>query len=414
MKRRAAAPAATAVMCLCMFWSLSALWPSAAGALTSPPRLGARAAVLIEESTGQELYGLDSTAELPIASTTKLMTALLTLEHVRQLNTMFRQNDYAATAVDSQIGLQPGEQMSVHDLLIAMLVPSADDAAEDLAYNVGRGSLTRFVAMMNRKAAELGLTHTHYTTPIGLDTPGNYSSASDLVKLAGFLLAHYLFFARAVALPSAVLHTGRHPRVVANRNDLVARVPWVNGVKTGHTLDAGYVLVGSGKRGGMTLLSAVLGTTSASARDSNTLALLNYGFANFRLAAPIRAGEVLARAAVKYRSGVRASLIAAGGLSRIVPRSTVFTLQVQAPRQLAGPLRRGTVVGTVTVLADGRPIGSTHLVLARALPAVSSLTIAAQFLTRGSTLLALAVVLAVLAGVTALRRARAREETQAL
>ncbi len=157
--------------------------------------------------------------------------------------------------------------MSVHDLLIALLLPSADDAAEDLAYNVGGSSVPRFLAMMNAKARALGLTHTHYTTPIGLDTPGNYSSAFDLDKLAAYLLAHSPFFRRIVDMPSATLHTGPVGYVV-NRNDLVGRVPWINGVKTGHTSGAGYVLVASGTRDGMTLIGSVLGTSSESARDA--------------------------------------------------------------------------------------------------------------------------------------------------
>ena len=114
---------------------------------------------------------------------------------------MFTQNDYTAAAVDSQIGLEPGERMSVHDLLLALMLPSADDAAEDLAYNVGHGSVARFVGMMNAEARALGLRHTHYSTPIGLDTPGNYSTAADLVKLADYDLTHCAYFARIVALP---------------------------------------------------------------------------------------------------------------------------------------------------------------------------------------------------------------------
>ena len=115
--------------------------------------------------------------------------------------------------------------------------------------------------MMNaRSASSSGCTHTHYSTPIGLDTPGNYSIAADLVKLASYDLEHSRYFARIVALPHAVLHSGDYPRYVVNRNDLVAEYPWINGVKTGHTNDAGYVLVASGHRDGMTLISAVLGT----------------------------------------------------------------------------------------------------------------------------------------------------------
>ncbi len=151
----------------------------AAAAATGAPHLGVRAAALIEESSGEQLYGLNPDAELAIASTTKLMTALVTLHHAR-LREVFTDPNYYPASEDSQIGLVPGERMSVHDLLIALMLPSADDAAEDLAFNVGHGSVARFEAMMNARALELHLAHTHYTTPIGLDTPGNYSSASGL------------------------------------------------------------------------------------------------------------------------------------------------------------------------------------------------------------------------------------------
>ena len=282
--------------CLCAAVSLM-LTPAPASAAPAP-EMSATAAILLAPRTGQVLYSLNADREVAIASTTKLMTALITLEHAR-LGQVFADPDYVPAASDSQLGLQPGERMSVHDLLLAMLLPSADDAAEDLAYNVGHGSVARFVAMMNRRARQLGLDHTHYSTPIGLDTPGNYSTASDLVKLAEYDLRTQPFFRRAVALPSAVLHTGDEVRTVVNRNDLVGRVPWINGVKTGHTNEAGYVLVGSARRDGMTLLSAVLGTASEAARDENTLTLLDYGYADFRTRTPIRAGAVLARPTVK-------------------------------------------------------------------------------------------------------------------
>ena len=183
-----------------------------------------------------------------MASTTKLMTALITLEHVRDLGTVFTQNDYYPSAADSQIGLVPGERMTVRDLLTALMLPSGDDAAEDLAYNVGHGSIARFVAMMNARARQLGLTATHYSTPSGLDTPGNHSSAVDLDRLAAYDLSHSRAFARIVSLRRAVLRSGSHVRVVTNRNTLVGEYPWIDGVKTGHTLAAGYVLVASAHR----------------------------------------------------------------------------------------------------------------------------------------------------------------------
>ncbi|MBV9050702.1 MAG: D-alanyl-D-alanine carboxypeptidase [Solirubrobacterales bacterium] len=372
------------------------------------PALSVRAAALIDERTGQPLYLKAASSELPIASTTKLMTALLTLEEVPRLTRIFTQNDYYPAAADSQIGLVPGERMSVHDLLLALLLPSADDAAEDLAYNVGGRSVDRFVAMMNARARELGLAHTHYATPSGLDTPGNYSSASDLVTLARYELQHEPFFRRVVALRSATLRTGRYVRHVSNRNTLLGRVPWVNGVKTGHTSDAGYVLVGAGTRDGMTLVSAVLGTSSEATRDSNTLALLGYGFASFHLVHPVQAGEVLARPSVRDDPGRHAIAIAARGFAAVTTRDARVHVQVEVPAQLAGPQKRYTVVGTALVSADGHALGRIRLVLAQALPAVSPLTQVGRFIMRPFTLVPLALMLAAAAAVIVRRRARMR------
>jgi D-alanyl-D-alanine carboxypeptidase (penicillin-binding protein 5/6) len=262
--------------------------------------------------------------------------------------------------------------------------------------------------MMNARARQLGLRHTHYSTPNGLDTPGNYSSASDLVKLAAFVLRTQPFFARAVAMPRAVLRTGNRPRSVTNRNTLVGRVPWIKGVKTGHTSGAGYVLVGLGERRGMRLLSAVLGTSSDSSRDTNTLALLGYGFSSFRLVSPVLKHEVLAAPTIKDRPGKHAELTAASTFTDVVARSARVRIRLLVPHQLAGPLPWHAVVGTAVVLAGNRTLARIPLLLAHALPAVSPLTVAARFVTRTSTLLSLVAVLAIAIGVATRRRLRMR------
>ncbi len=323
--------------------------PAARHATPAPPPLGVRAAALIEESSGDQLYGLNSSAQLAIASTTKLMTALVTLRHT-PLSRVFADPDYVPASEDSQIHLEPGERMNVRDLLTAMLLPSADDAAVDLAYNVGHGSVSRFLGMMNAEAHRLGLTHTHYTTPSGLDTPGNYSSATDLVILASYLLQHEPFFKHTVAQTHAVLRTGNHVRFVTNLNDLVARFPWINGVKTGHTLDAGYVLVASGTQNGMTLIDAVLGTSSEAARDSGALALLEWGFANFGMRTPVHAGAVLARPAITGgKPGVHARLV-----DRLVVHARVPEVREgQASRNCAGAAHRPGREGRARRLGGG-------------------------------------------------------------
>jgi D-alanyl-D-alanine carboxypeptidase (penicillin-binding protein 5/6) len=375
---------------------------------TSPPALSVSAAALYAPATHQLLYGVNASKRVAIASTTKLMTALVVLQHVHKLSTTFVQNDYTAAAVDSQIGLGPGERMSVHDLLLALMLPSADDAAEDLAANVGHGSVTRFVSMMNAEAQALGLRHTHYTTPIGLDTPGNYSTAADLVKLADYDMTHSAYFARIVGLPRATLYSGSHARTVVNRNDLVGRYPWIDGVKTGHTLDAGYVLVAAGHRGGMALISAVLGTDSETSRDANTLALLDYG-TSFRVWTPVRKGQILAQPTVKEQPSVHPSVAAAAGYSRILPRSARVRVSTSVPHQLIGPLPAQSVVGTATVTDGRRVLARIPLVLTQRLAAVSGLTRATRFVTRPLTL---AVIFGVAGGAALLlRNVRRRRRT---
>ncbi len=391
----------------------SAAFTAPVALASSPPRLSVSAAILAAPGTKQELYGVRANREVAIASTTKLMTALLTVEHVHHLSTMFTQNDFYPPAVDSQIGLVPGERMSVHDLLEALMLPSADDAAEDLAANLGRGSVARFVGMMNARARELGLRHTHYSTPSGLDTPGNYSTAADLVKLAAYDVSHSAFLDRIVALRGAALRTGNHVRYVTNRNTLVGEIPWIDGVKTGHTHDAGYVLIASGHKGGMSLISVVLGTASGQARDAQTLALLDYGFGEFRQFTPIAAGQVLAGPSVRYRSGESVPVIAGRTFTRVLPRLTRLRILVQAPHRLTGPLPRDAHVGTAIVLAGGRPIARIALLLARALPAVSGLTIASQFVTSRPAML-LAILGVIAAGLAFLMHRRRRSSAATL
>ncbi len=375
------------------------------------PALSAPSAILIDESTGQYLYGRAPNSRRAIASTTKLMTALLTVEHV-PLGRVFAQNGYSPASADSQIGLAPGERMSVHDLLVALMLPSADDAAEDLAYNVGNGSVGRFVGMMNARARQLRLNHTHYSTPSGLDNPGNYSSAADLVTLARYLVTHNGFIKRVVSRSSAVLRTGNSARLVTNTNDILGH-HHVNGIKTGHTLDAGYVLVGSATRGNMTLISAVMGTASEADRDSDTLALLLYGFRQFKLVTPLPAGKVLARPTIRYRPGARAKLIVGTAYSRVIPRSAHTSIRVKAPAQVSGPLKRHAAVGFVRVYVNGREVARVPLLLAHALPAVSPLTVAASFLTRGSTLVLLALILIAVMARRGIVRGRRRERKRA-
>jgi D-alanyl-D-alanine carboxypeptidase len=380
---------------------------AAAQSNPAPPALPVSGASLLVAGTQTPLWSLHGTAQLAIASTTKMMTALVVLQHVKKLDTVFTQNDWRAVPADSQIGLAPGERMTVHDLLVALLLPSADDAAEDLAYNVGNGSIPRFVAMMNADARVLGLEHTHYSTPIGLDTTGNYSSPDDLVRLADYMMGNWPFFRQTVGLSTATLTSGRYQRHIVNTDDLVGKYRWIHGVKTGHTLEAGYVLVAQGRRDGFTLLASVLGTSSEDARDDSALALLNWGFAAFHAVRPVRAGERFARRPVPYESSPVA-IVAAHGFRTVVARGATVREHVGRLAKLHGPMAKGTVVGQLRVTIAGRGAASIPLILARRLPAVSLATKLEHFIKQPFTLLVLALLLGGAGAAVLARRRRPR------
>ena len=343
--------------------------PASPGAPSKAPKLDARAWILIDARDGTVLASKGPDKKRPIASTTKLMTAYLALEQLKPSQKL-RAPRYSAQDAESLLGLRVGEKMSVRDLIYALVLESANDAAETLAVGVA-GSVPAFVDEMNATAQQLGLVNTHYSTPVGLDAPGNYSSAEDLVTLTDKLLEDPLF-AKAADSASANLKTGDQPRHIVTRNLLLDSEPFVTGVKTGHTLDAGYVLVGSGRKSGTTLISAVLGTPSEAARDADTLALLRYGFSQYRPQTPVKKGAEVASPKLSYR-GDHLALDAARTIKVSTRPGQRVGMSVQAPGEVDGPIDAGQRLGSVTVSVDGRPAGKTALVAAEPVAAATAL-----------------------------------------
>jgi D-alanyl-D-alanine carboxypeptidase (penicillin-binding protein 5/6) len=365
-----------------------------------PPQLkDAKAYVLIDPRDGTVLDSKAAHRQLPIASTTKLMTAFLALENLKP-SQMLKAPRYDATDAESLLGLRVGEKMSVRDLLFALVIESANDAAETLAVGVA-GSVPAFVDEMNAEVQKLGLTETHYSPPVGLDRPGNYSSANDLTKLAALLLKNPLF-ARAANSPSATLKTGDEKRTIENRDLLVASTPYITGVKTGHTLDAGYVLVGSGEQHGTTLISAVLGTPSEAARDNDTLALLNYGFSQYKGQTPVKKGAELATPSLDWGRG-DLPLVAAKSLQVDLRAGQKVSTKVNAPSEIKGSVTDGEKLGAVQLTVDGKPAGASPLIATKAVAAASTLDKVTSILFNPLVLVPLGL-LVLLAGVWLARR----------
>lgn len=339
-----------------------------AHAATKAPQVRAPAAILVEPATGDVVYRRNATQRRQIASTTKLMTALVTLEHA-SLDDVMTTIDYNGAPAESLAGFGKGERVTVRDLLRALLITSANDAAATLAQRVG-GSRAKFVAMMNAKARELKLGDTHYDNPIGLDGKGNYSSATDLAKLA-LILRRNAFFRETTDLRSVTIKSGAHPRTFANRNLLVRNVPVVNGVKTGHTNSAGYILVGSASKAGITVISVVLGDPSESARDSDSLNLLRYGLERYHVVTAVRKGQVVAHASLSHRDET-VDLVASETVTRTARKGDKLVVTVTgAPTEIDGPLPKGARVGTVNVLQRGKVVARVPLVTADAVDAAT-------------------------------------------
>lgn len=354
---------------LAAFCVLLVLAPAAAAAPKPAPELSAKAWVLVDAEDGDVLAAHRAETPYSIASTTKLMTAYVARRDLKLSDTVTAPG-YQALAAESLLGLEAGERITVRDLLYGMLLVSGNDAAVALA-DAAAGSVSAFVAEMNRAADRLGLDNTSYANPVGLDEAGNYSSAHDLATLA-ITMRRDPLFRRIFDTPETVLESGAHPRDVVNRNALLFSVPYVNGVKTGYTIDAGNVLVGSAKRKGVELVSAVLGAPTESERDAGTLTLLDYGFSLYHRRSPVRRGENLAKAEVRWQDE-SVPLAATREVRLTVRRGQEVETEVRAPDELEGPIDRGERVGEVVVSLDSKTVARVPLAAAHAVGAASLL-----------------------------------------
>jgi D-alanyl-D-alanine carboxypeptidase (penicillin-binding protein 5/6) len=381
-----------------------------AGAQSGAPDVRAPSAIVVEASTGDVAFSRNPSDKRSIASTTKLMTALLAVEGAA-LDDVLTAAPYSPAPAESIVGLRSGERMTVRDLLRALMLASANDAAVTLAAGIS-GSVPSFVDEMNARARELGLRDTRYTNPVGLDQGNPRSSARDLVRLA-IVLRRNEFLRRTADLPRVTLTSGSRKRTILNRNTLVRTVDEVNGMKTGRTNQAGYVLVGSATRNGVTVVSAVLGEPSEAARDADTLALLRYGLGRYRRASVVKRGATLARADLEYREE-QVRLVAGRGIQRVLRAGQRARVRVVgAPAELDGPLTAGARVGTVEARVGDRVVGRVPLITATAVEEAGLSTRLSALLRESSTILLIAGLLICTVSLVLLRRRVVRRGARA-
>ncbi len=307
--------------------------PVEAFPVPAPPEVTARSWILYDDTYGITLAEYEADAERPMASTTKIMTALVALDRADPEDLVTVSAEAAAVG-ESEIGLVAGEKFLLRTLLVAMLVRSANDAAVAIAEYAG-GSVEGFVALMNAKAEELGLEHTRFANPHGLDARGHYSSARDLLTMARVAMADPEF-ARAVRTRKVSLRPAPDgtERFADATNLLLSTYPGAIGVKTGYTGQAGLVLVAAAERDGRRLYAVVMGSEGPGAHFADASALLDYGFDLFDVVPAVMTGRLPTPEADP-------DLVATGRLEALVHAGTVPTVPsetVEEPDVPAAPV----------------------------------------------------------------------------
>jgi serine-type D-Ala-D-Ala carboxypeptidase (penicillin-binding protein 5/6) len=327
-----------------------------------PPAPDARAWLVENPLTGEILAEHDDRLQAPIASITKLMTVIVALQHLK-LSQVVTVDPRAAAVGQESIYLDAGQQITVHDLLKGALIQSANDAADALALATAP-SYPAFAELMNAEGQKLGLTDSHFVRPDGLDAPGEYSSARDVLRLA----------LDAMKIPVVRNTVDKATGTLANGyrlhtwNDLLGVFPGVFGVKTGHTDEAGWCQVAAARGGGTVIYTVILGSPSRARRNADLERLLAYGVDQYRMVDAVSAGRGYARVTLPFgRKPV--TLVAKAPLETIVRVGAPLTERVVAPIVGSLPVTRGQVLGHVQVWDRGKLIGVRALVASRTVAA---------------------------------------------
>lgn len=326
------------------------------------PTLAARAYVLRDFNSGQLLVSQKSSERIEPASLTKLMTAYLAFSAIKQGRLTLTQtlpvSEKAWRTEGSRMFIEPNKPVTVDELLRGMIVQSGNDACITLAEAVA-GSEDSFASMMNQQAQRLGMSNTHFVNSTGLPHPQHYTTAQDLSLLAAAIVRDFPEFYPLYSIKEYRYNNITQP----NRNRLLWQDPFVDGMKTGHTESAGYCLISSAKRGGMRLISVVLGTASDSARTMESQKLLNYGFQFFDSARLYQKGQGIAE--LKVWKGSQNTLKA--GFNRDIyvalPKGQQQRLKAEmtTTQPLLAPLSIGQKVGTVKFMLEGKLVAEQPL-----------------------------------------------------
>ena len=346
-----------------LFSLLAAPAAWSAAIVPPPPELAAKSYVLMDAASGTVLVNHQGDMRLPPASLTKLMTAYIATLEIK--SGRLKENDQVTISekawrmAGSKMFIKVGNQVSVSDLFHGIIIQSGNDASVALAEHIA-GDEDAFAALMTGQAKRLALTNTQFKNATGWPAEGHYSSAHDMAKLARAIIyedpAHYAIYAQKEFLWNGI----KQP----NRNLLLWRDDGVDGLKTGHTDEAGYCLVASSQRGGQRLIAAVFGTESESARATETAKLLGYGFRFFETTRFRKQGEVIAHAPVWKATARTIKAGLSSDLSITLPRgeSASLTTQLLLKSRLVAPVKVGDVIGRAEISQGGKVLKQVNVV----------------------------------------------------
>ena len=345
---------------LCLLLAVTAVLRSSADAVPGVQAAGVQdfdvpcaAAVLIDEDSGTVLYEKNADERRPVASITKVMTLLLTFEALQAgkiaLGDIVPVSEHAYHMGGSQIWLEPGEQLTLQEMLKAICISSANDAAVAVAEFVA-GSEPAFVDAMNARAAALGMTATHFANACGLDEEGHLSSARDVAVMSREMLLHHPEVREYCTVWMDTLRGGRTQLV--NTNKLLKSYPGITGLKTGTTGKAGVCITASAERDGLRLIAVVLGASSGKERFEAAKTLLDYGFAHYDSAEVTLPDDAPEELPVKRGTAETTTLDYAAPERLLVPKGEGRDLQTKIllPDTLQAPVRQGSPVGSWQLL----------------------------------------------------------------
>jgi len=334
------------------------------GPTADPPAIKSPSAILINLGSGKVLYERKAHVRRPMASTTKIMTAVLVLEKM-DLATPVTVSQKAAQTIEPKTWLKEGDVLTVEQLLYALMLRSANSAAVALA-EAYSGSVEAFADEMNKKAAQLEMSDTHFVTPNGLDATGHYSTAADMALLGRYAMANEQFRKIVGTKTYTVSLPGRvEPTVFKNTNKLLSQVSWVTGIKSGLTPRAEQCLVGSGTKEGVSVISVVLGQPVPDVCWSESRALMQYGFTRYRHLTLVNEGVAVAESAAPYQLDGRIQLVTKSAVETELYREDAVTASVVLDRPLVLPVAAGEAFGRIVLTVRDETVGSVDLVVAK-------------------------------------------------